>query len=788
MSRASVTGYRFGEYELNLVRGCLLIRGVERPLRSQSFRVLLYLVERPGVLVTKDEIVAEIWHSVSVTDNALMQCIAEIRKALEDNSKRPRFVRTVPKAGYRFEAEVETLPAALSENAATLTKSSLAPPQIEVLTVAGGSRETRTGLPTGWRRRVSAMPGARIAALTSVLVLGTLACGLWALHRQTELENVSADESHNRPTIAIMYFENRTKDQQLNWLSEGLTDMMIANLAASEETNILSREQLHHLFPNSSVHYEASESNAKNIAQKVRASTVVMGRFSGGANDLLLEVLAYDGKTGKVRAREQVTVRDTQEIVMQTNLLSVRMASDLALRLAALHGLADVMTANVDAYRYYSLGVEKAQAFQNAQAIELLKKAIKFDPNFAMAFARIGYAYAVTDFVPAQGRPYLEKALQLSNALSPKDRLYVSAWYSIAKGEYRAAVDTLNQVIENYPAESEAYCQLGRLLRSQEKSNEAITTLRRGLETNPNSADLYNALGVVLLGNRQYREAIEAEKHYVWLAPNEPNAHDSLGMVYEQSGDYMAAVSEYGVALTLDPEFEPSIVHMGDVWFKQGRYRDAIREYERYIQVTHSDAARAIGYGDQAIIYRTMGDLTAAQRAANEEMKHEPSAVWDAIQIALDQGETGKASLLERRLLAGRLNRERGAQSDIRTQFYNQGYLALRRGDAHSAEMNFQIALQHLPATSGIDLHEDCLANAYLQLGMWHEAVQEYERVLRLNPNYPLAQYHLATAYAHMNDAAHAQQAYARFLQSWQCADAKLLKIFKVSAHGPVRL
>jgi tetratricopeptide (TPR) repeat protein/DNA-binding winged helix-turn-helix (wHTH) protein len=788
MSRAGVTGYRFDDYELNLVRGCFLVRGLERPLRSQSFRVLLYLLERPGELVTKDEIVAEIWHSVSVTDNALVQCIAEIRRALNDDSRHPRFVRTVPKVGYRFEAKVEPLSAAHSEKAAALVTSTSSLPQTQILTTAGTPSDTGTSLPVGWWQHVSAMPGARIAALTSVLLLGAVACGFWVFHRQVAPEDVSANESYNRPTIAIMYFENWTKDQSLNWLSEGLTDMMIADLAPSEETNILSREQLHYLFPSSSVRYETSEASVRNIAQRAHASTVVTGRFSGNANGLLLEVLAYDGKTGKMRAREQAAVRDTQEIVMQANLLSVRLASDLALRSAAQHSLADVMTTNVEAYRYYSLGVEKAQAYQNAQAIELLKKAIEFDPYFAMAFARIGYAYAVTDFVPAEGRPYLEKATRLSNSLSPKDRLYVSAWNSIAKGEYRAAISTLNQVIENYPAESEAYCQLGRLLRSQEKTDEAIRILQRGLEINPNAAGLYNALGVVLLGKRQYREAVEAEKHYVWLAPNDPNAHDSLGMVYEQSGDYMAAVSEYGVALTLDPEFEPSIVHMGDVWFKQGRYRDAIREYERYIQVTHSDAARAIGYGDLATVYRATGNRVAAQRAANEEMKHDPTAVWDAIQIALDQGEMAKASSLEHRLLAGGLNRERGVQSDIRTQFYNQGYLALRRGDAHSAVMNFQIALQHLPATSGIDLHEDCLANTYLQLGMWHEAVWEYQRILQTNPNYPLAQYHLATAYAHMNDTAHAQEAYARFLQSWQCADANLLKMFKTSSHGMAQL
>jgi predicted Zn-dependent protease len=129
---------------------------------------------------------------------------------------------------------------------------------------------------------------------------------------------------------------------------------------------------------------------------------------------------------------------------------------------------------------------------------------------------------------------------------------------------------------------------------------------------------------------------------------------------------------------------------------------------------------------------------------------------------------------LERALLSGTLNRERGTWPNMRAQFYNQGALAIRRGDQWGAIMNFRAALQHLSATSGIDLHEDCLANAYLRFGMGKEAIAEYERILKENPNYPLAQFHLAEAYAHMGDTQHAREAYTRFLQSWQSADPDL--------------
>ncbi|PYX77995.1 MAG: hypothetical protein DMG70_33205, partial [Acidobacteria bacterium] len=156
--------------------------------------------------------------------------------------------------------------------------------------------------------------------------------------------------------------------------------------------------------------------------------------------------------------------------------------------------LSETMTDNLEAYRYYSLGVEKAQAFENTQAIRLLQKAIRLDPKFAMAYARIGYAYAVTDFVPQKGTPYLEKAFQLSDRLTEKDKLYLTSWYAIARGDYHAAIATLRQIIAQYPLETEAYWRLGRLLHGEEQPEEAIHVLQQGLAVDPDAKDLYNGL------------------------------------------------------------------------------------------------------------------------------------------------------------------------------------------------------------------------------------------------------------------------------------------------------
>jgi len=96
--------YEFGEFELSPKRGTLLKNGEEVPLRHQCFEVLQYLVQHPGTLVTKQELMDEIWPEVVVTESSLPQCIFSIRKALDDGEK--TIVRSIPRSGYRFDIPV----------------------------------------------------------------------------------------------------------------------------------------------------------------------------------------------------------------------------------------------------------------------------------------------------------------------------------------------------------------------------------------------------------------------------------------------------------------------------------------------------------------------------------------------------------------------------------------------------------------------------------------------------------------------------------------------------------
>ena len=97
----------FDRYVLDLGRGCLLLDGIEVSLRPKTFAVLQYLIENSGRLVAKDELFAAVWPNLAVTDDALVQSMGELRRALGDDG--PRLIRTIPRRGYRFKSAVTAI-------------------------------------------------------------------------------------------------------------------------------------------------------------------------------------------------------------------------------------------------------------------------------------------------------------------------------------------------------------------------------------------------------------------------------------------------------------------------------------------------------------------------------------------------------------------------------------------------------------------------------------------------------------------------------------------------------
>src|SRR5436309_7739129 len=157
-------------------------------------------------------------------------------------------------------------------------------------------------------------------------------------------------------------------------------------------------------------------------------------------------------------------------------------------------------------------------------------------------------------------------------------------------------------------------------------------------------------------------------------------------------------------------------------------------------------------------------------------VKYSPTSVNQLFLIALENKGLATAARLKDVMESGPVL-NRGAKGFVRELLCYRGLLAMKSGHTAEAIDNFKDAMKHRPLIWNIDPMEDCLANAYLELGRLDEAIAEYERILRLNPNYPLVHYHLGLAYERKGQQDQARVVYQRFLQVWKDADADVPEV-----------
>jgi tetratricopeptide (TPR) repeat protein len=303
----------------------------------------------------------------------------------------------------------------------------------------------------------------------------------------------------------------------------------------------------------------------------------------------------------------------------------------------------------------------------------------------------------------------------------------------------------------------------------------------------PEAGFLYNELGNTYAVLGRHAEALATHQRYAQLAPDEPFVYDRLGLTYQWAGRYEEALASYQQGLSLDPEFEILIAHLGNLHFWQGRHREALAQYRRYIKVAPSNNERSLGYGYLAWLHRGRGEMDQAAAAAVMETSLQATSVGSAFLIALDRGDLQGAKRLQEQLLVKDPYHSRGASLNKRFLFYFRGYLALKSGRGAEAIEHFKGALRQEPVHWFIDPLEDCLANAYLELGQPDEAIAEYERILRLNPNYPLAHYRLGQAYERKGEREKARFHYEQFIRIWNMADPDIPEVIAAKKYLTAR-
>ncbi len=284
--------YQLDGFAIDTSRLCLIQNGHTQHLRQKPFQVLLYLVEHRQQVVTKEELLDNIWSDVTVTDNVVEHCLAEIRKALGDDSRQPRFIKTIPRGGYRLIAPVDERFIDHGGDEEIASGANIESKQANI--------EARSNDAVAVHRKHGLSISPRSLLVLAAIILigggGTLFYSFRSGPSPSSSPNVRLPTDAGKRAVAVMFFDNASNSPELDWLREGLADMVITDLARSNGLAVLSRQQLRMLLDR--VGHNQSEKirldEALDLAHKSQAQLVIIGSFAGMGEEILIDVQIYD--------------------------------------------------------------------------------------------------------------------------------------------------------------------------------------------------------------------------------------------------------------------------------------------------------------------------------------------------------------------------------------------------------------------------------------------------------------------------------------------------------------
>ena len=542
----------FDGFTLDLTRGCLLRGDEEIKLRPKSFGVLKYLTENSGRLVSKDELIQAVWQDTFVTDNSLVQCLTEIRRAIGNEEHR---LKTVPRRGYIFDVPV------IKDEA--LTSGALYTEEIEGLKLvieeerdAEDEETTKPRAPAPLPQISSAWttwtPSRKVLAFALLIISLASAVAYFLTHSKPKQVEIIA-----RPpaTVAVLPFKPLNKNSQDEYLELGMADALITKLSNLKQ--IIVR-------PTSAVRkYAGQEQDLTTAGRELQVESVLEGSIQKLNDRIRVTVQLVSVGDRRPLWAETFDEKFTDIFAVQDS-ISERVAGALALQLtgADKQRLTKRYTENVEAYQLYL----KGRYFWNKRGAEDLQKAIGYfeqaiekDPSYALAYAGLSDSYGPLGYwgylppkvAASKMKPAAVKAVELDDTLAEAhtslgglELFYEWDWPAVER-EFKRAFE-LNP---NYPLAHQWYSVY--LLAVKGEMGAGIAERKRALELDPLSLPISSILGYLYYLARRYDEAIDQCRKSLELDPNFAYAHEYLGSAYEQKGMYAEAVDEYLKAETL---------------------------------------------------------------------------------------------------------------------------------------------------------------------------------------------------------------------------------------------
>lgn len=513
--------YRFKSFLLNVSERQLLDADRAIALTPKSFDTLVYLVERAGHLVEKEELMQAVWPDSFVEDGNLSRTIHDLRKALGQDKNGNKFIETIPTKGYRFVADVAPSDTGRPDPGAT-------------------SRETASS------------PRLNARRLTTILAIAILiaAAGSYFLIYKRMMPT-----GDGRRSIAVMPFVNSTQDASRDYLVDGITDSVINQLSRLSGLKVAGG---HSVFD-----YKGKELDYKKVADELRVQSLVTGDIRQVENQLIINVTLLDPNDGSQIWGKQY-VKNSLDLIGTQNEISQAVAKSLRVNLTESDKriLSEHPTEDPEAYQLYLKGRFYGQHVTPdglTRSIELYSQAVDKDPRFAIAYSEMGMRYVNlgTYFVPPRdampkARAYAEKALELDNTLSDP-HIVLGLVALLYDWDWNKAKEELaNGTVVNLKS-METFSCTAHALQITGRAEDVDDTLQRALDDDPISIALMTELGCNSYYARRYDQSIKEYRESLLLGPNNFMAVYGLARTLNHQQKYQEAIDEIEKVNTFMP-------------------------------------------------------------------------------------------------------------------------------------------------------------------------------------------------------------------------------------------
>jgi eukaryotic-like serine/threonine-protein kinase len=445
--------YRFGPFELNTAEESLARNGTRVKIQDLPYRLLILLVQRPGEIVTREEVRERLWPENTFVefDNSLGVAIRKIRDALGDDAETPHYVETITRRGYRFVAPVTILG---SDAVATPVEVAAPAPVVgavvETTNIAGATAAHSHGYSRYW--------------MISGLVLVLVGAALYGFRSLPGRASTKAEASgfvppiRLRRSVAVLGFRNLPGRPGDDWLSPAFSEMLNTELAAGGGLRMISGEDV--ARAKRELPLTDQDSLAPGTLELLRtnpgADVVVLGSYTllpnHGENRIRLDVRLQDTLRGETIAEQAITGNESElfELASQAGANLRQSLGVSSISSEAMNAARAALPSNEQAARLYAQGRDKLWAYDFAGARELLVGAVAADPSYPLSHAALSEALWDLGFeIKARGEA--QRASELDIHLPQEQRLLVEGQYQRTLNDSPRAVEAYQSLFHLFP-------------------------------------------------------------------------------------------------------------------------------------------------------------------------------------------------------------------------------------------------------------------------------------------------------------------------------------------------